>query len=388
MKTLTKIALTALLSLISISSYAIECGADQIDKILPHLKGQRVALIINHTSVVGSEKVCLLDTLLSCGVDIKCVFAPEHGFRGDADAGASVADGRDKKSGKPIISLYGKNKRPTAEQLAGIDLVIFDIQDVGARFYTYISTMYYAMQACADNNVDFMVLDRPNPNDYIDGPMMQESLKSFVGALPIPLLHGLTVGELAKMICGEEWCAKALQLTVIPIKGWRHGDSYSLPIKPSPNLPNDQSIALYPSLCLFEATEMSVGRGTHYPFQMVGYPDSKYGLFTFTPTPLKGFDMNPMQSGKECYGIDLRKIAAPKGLSLGYFTKMMKISGQGVKFISRPSFFDLLTGDSSLRTMLSHGASEAEIRAMWAVDLDEYKKMRSRYLIYPDNREL
>ncbi len=378
------LALTLALTLSLATGYAVECGADQIDKVLARVGSRRVALIINHTSVVGPDRVCLLDTLLARGVDVRCIFAPEHGFRGDADAGATVADGRDVKSGLPIVSLYGKNKRPTREQLAQIDVVIFDIQDVGARFYTYISTLYYAMQACGENGVDVVVLDRPNPNDFVDGPMMQESLKSFVGALSLPLLHGVTVGELAQMICGEGWCEKSPKLDVVPIVGWRHGDKYSLPIKPSPNLPTDNSVALYPSLCLFEATQMSVGRGTYFPFEVVGYPDSKYGDFTFTPAPLKGSDMNPLQSGKLCYGLDLRGAKTDGGLSLSYFIEMMRISEQGAKFISRPQFFDMLAGDSTLRQMLGRGCSEAEIRATWQPALTKYRAMRRRYLLYPD----
>lgn len=385
MRFIAKISLTLIFALSLNASYAVECGADQIDKILASIKARRVALIINHTSVVGPERVCLLDTLLARGVDVRCIFAPEHGFRGDADAGASVADGRDVKSGLPIVSLYGKNKRPTKEQLADIDMVIFDIQDVGARFYTYISTLFYAMQSCGKYGVDVMVLDRPNPNDYVDGPMMQESQKSFVGALSIPLLHGLTVGELAQMICGEGWCDGATPaLEVVPIKGWSHGESYSLPIKPSPNLPTDQAVALYPSLCLFEATEMSVGRGTNFPFEVVGYPDPKFGDFTFTPAPLKGSDMNPLQSGKLCYGLDLRAATAPRGLSLNYFIEMLTISKQGAKFISRPQFFDLLAGDKALREMITAGHTEAQIRTTWQTDLTKYRAMRRRYLLYPD----
>ncbi len=365
--------------------FAVQNGADQMDKILPLLQGKRVGLIINHTSVVGESQVCLLDTLLSSNINVVSVFAPEHGFRGDADAGESVADGRDTKTNIPIISLYGSNKRPTREQLAGIDVLLFDIQDVGARFYTYISTLYYAMQSSAQYGVSMVVLDRPNPNDYVDGPIISENLKSFVGALSIPILHGLTVAELALMINGEGWSGdKSVDLAVVPVKGWRHGEPYSLPIKPSPNLPNDQSIALYPSLCLFEATNVSVGRGTYEPFQVIGYPDPKYGSYKFTPQSLVGFDKNPLQKGKLCYGLDLRHVEPPKGFSLSYFIDFMRISGAGANFISRTQFFDMLSGDATLKKQLASGVSEEQIRATWAADLERYRSMRKGYLLYPD----
>lgn len=367
---------------------AIENGADQLDKILPLLNGKRVGLIINHTSVVGRDQVCLLDTLIALGVKVNKVFAPEHGFRGDADAGESVADGRDTKTNVPIISLYGANKRPSQAQLADLDVVLFDIQDVGARFYTYISTLYYAMQSCAEYGVQMVVLDRPNPNDYIDGPVISDDLKSFVGALSIPILHGLTVAELALMINGEGWCSGGeVDLDVVPVKGWRHGEPYILPIKPSPNLPNAQSVALYPSLCLFEATKVSVGRGTYFPFQIVGYPDTKFGEFSFTPQPLVGFDKNPLQNGQKCYGLDLREVEPPKGFSLRYFIDFMTISGQGAKFISNTQFFNLLSGDAALKEMLVAGLSEQQIKATWAKGLEEYKIMRRKYLLYPDRNE-
>ncbi|MFI3332309.1 MAG: DUF1343 domain-containing protein [Rikenellaceae bacterium] len=367
------------------SLYAVENGADRMDRVLPLLQGKRVGLIINHTSVVGREHVSLLDTLLSSGIDVVSVFAPEHGFRGDADAGESVVDGRDKKTNTPIISLYGANKRPQREQLENIDILLFDIQDVGARFYTYISTLYYAMQACSEYNIPMVVLDRPNPNDYIDGPIISEDLKSFVGALSIPILHGLTVGELAMMINGEGWCgAKRVVLSVVPVDGWSHGEPYNLPIKPSPNLPNAQSVALYPSLCLFEATKISVGRGTYFPFQVLGFPDSKYGEFEFTPMPLEGFDKNPLQKNLKCYGEDLREVTPPSGFSLSYFMDFMERSGNGVGIISSNQLFNMLSGDKHLKEMLAAGMSEDQIKATWADELDEYRIMRRRYLLYAD----
>ncbi len=371
--------------LVSSSAFSIECGADRTDQYLSLLRGKRVGLVVNQTSQMSVDGSHLLDTLLAMGVDVHKIFTPEHGFRGDADAGEHVDSSKDPKSGLPIVSLYGSNRRPTSEQLSDVDVVVFDIQDVGARFYTYISTLYYMMQGCATADVEFMVFDRPNPCDYVDGPMITPENISFVGALPIPLLHGVTIGELAKMINGEGWVGeRKADLTVIPIEGWNHGDPYSLPIKPSPNLPNDQSIALYPSLCLFEATKVSVGRGTYTPFQIIGYPDPKFGEYKFTPKPLVGFEKNPLQNGKLCYGLDLRRVAPPKGLSLSYFIDFMNLYGDRKSFISSISLFDKLVGDSSVRRMLVEGRSEAEIRATWKADLDKYRAMRKKYLLYKD----
>ena len=277
--------LSCFLSLVwEISVAQIQMGADKIDEILKQTDGKRVGIIVNHTSLLSGSSVHLLDTLVARGVNIKKIFAPEHGFRGQAAAGEKVDDERDTKTGLPVISLYGKNRKPTPAQLSDVDLLIFDIQDVGTRFYTYISTMFYAMKACSEQHKAMLVLDRPNPNDYVDGPIIADSLKSFVGAVSVPVLHGLTVGELACMIRGERWDGKDdYPLHVIRMSGWKHGDPYSLPVRPSPNLPNDQAVKLYPSLCFFEATNISVGRGTEFPFQVLGYPDKKFGSFTFTP---------------------------------------------------------------------------------------------------------
>lgn len=362
-------------------------GADQLDRLLPMLKNKRVGLIVNQTSLLSGTSVHLLDTLVSSGVRVAYVFAPEHGFRGDADAGEYISDGKDRNTGVPIVSIYGKNKRPTAEQMAELDVLLFDIQDVGARFYTYISTMFHAMQACSESSKTMIVLDRPNPNDYIDGPIIDESLKSFVGAVSVPVLHGLTVGELARMIQGEKWAGeKDFLLEVIPMQGWEHGDFYSLPVKPSPNLPNDQAIRLYPSLCFFEATNVSVGRGTYFPFQVIGYPDRKMGDFSFTPEALPGFDKNPLQKGNVCYGVDLRDVKVDGGLSLRYFLDFYRRSGLGKAFISRVQFFDLLMGDKPTREAILAGKSEAEIKALWQPGLNRYKRLRQKYLIYPDRR--
>ena len=365
----------------------IRMGAEQTEKLLPLLKGKRIALVVNHTSVVGHAQTHLLDTLLSLKVDVRKVFAPEHGFRGNADAGETVKNGRDTQSGKPILSLYGKNKKPTPAQLEDIDIVLFDIQDVGARFYTYISTMHYVMEACAENQKHFIVTDRPNPCDYIDGPIRESSKKSFVGMHPIPVLHGCTVGELAQMINGEGWLKDKLQcqLTVIPVEGWTHGQPYSVPIKPSPNLPNDQSIALYASLCPFEGTSVSVGRGTRTPFQIIGSPDVQEYSYRFTPQALEGFDKNPLHKGRVCHGLDLRNSQAPKGFSLKYiigFYQTYQKSGKADRFFTRASWFDLLIGNSSVRRDIMAGKDEATIRNSWQKDLEYYQAMRQQYLLY------
>lgn len=360
-------------------------GAERIDEYLPLLTGKRVGMVVNHTSVVGTDQTHLLDTLLALRVNVTAVFAPEHGFRGNADAGEVIKDGKDSRTGVSIISLYGNNKKPTAAQLQNIDVVVFDIQDVGARFYTYISTMHYVMEACAEHGKTFIVLDRPNPCDYVDGPVLDTAFRSFVGMHPVPILHGCTVGELARMINGEGWLktnGKSCPLTVIPMKGWKHGQPYSLPIKPSPNLPNDQSIRLYASLCPFEATRISVGRGTTYPFQVVGAPNKKYGEFTFTPRSLPGFDKNPMHKDKACYGIDLRQQSATPGFSLKYVIDFYKKSGEGAAFFSRSRWMDLLMGTDKVRKAIIAGKSEATIRSEWQEGLNRYKEMRAKYLIY------
>ena len=366
----------------------IRTGAEQTEKLLPLLKDKRVALVVNQTSIVGDNHTHLLDTLLALKVDVRKVFAPEHGFRGNADAGETVKNGHDVKSGLPILSLYGKNKKPHASQLADIDVVVFDIQDVGARFYTYISTMHYVMEACAENNKSFIVTDRPNPCDFVDGPVRESGKKSFVGMHPIPVLHGCTVGELAQMINGEGWLkgGHPCMLTVIPMEGWKHGQPYSLPVKPSPNLPNDTSIALYASLCPFEGTSVSVGRGTHTPFQIIGSPYIKGYDYIFTPRPLEGFDKNPLHKGTACHGLDLRNSQVPQGFSLKYvieFYQAYKQAGQAGQFFTRPSWFDLLIGTASVRQAIIEGKDEASIRASWQKDLDNYKQMRKRYLLYP-----
>lgn len=360
-------------------------GAERTEEYLPLLKGKRVGMVVNHTSIVGEEQTCLLDTLLQLNINVVKVFAPEHGFRGNADAGETIKDGKDSRTGIPLISLYGNNKKPTMQQLQDIDIIIFDIQDVGARFYTYISTMFYVMEACAENGKEMIVLDRPNPCDYIDGPILRPAFRSFVGILPIPILHGCTIGELALMINGEGWINKtpdACRLTVIPMTDWEHGQPYSLPIKPSPNLPNDQAIRLYTSLCPFEATRISVGRGTTFPFQVLGAPDKKYGDFTFTPHSLPGFDKNPMHKDQLCYGEDLRRVANIDGFTLRYFLRFYWKSNAGSAFFDRARWFDLLMGTDTVRKEILAGKSETEIRARWKTELQKYKEMREKYLLY------
>jgi uncharacterized protein YbbC (DUF1343 family) len=361
----------------------LKLGADQLDILLPKLSGKHVALVVNNTSVIGNKH--LTDTLLSAGVNIKKIFAPEHGFRGTADAGEHVKDGVDVKTNLPLVSLYGSNRKPSAEQLADVDVIVFDIQDVGVRFYTYISTMHYMMEACAQFGKKFIVLDRPNPNgSYIDGPVLEPAFKSFLGMHPIPLVHGLTIAELAMMINGEEWLegGKKCDLEVIKLINWKHSDEYSLKEKPSPNLPNDKAILLYPSLGLFEGTVMSVGRGTQMPFQIVGHPDLKGMDFQFTPVSIPGMAKNPLYENKVCYGIDLRNIPAERKLDLQYLLKMYQAFPDKDKFFNDKNF-DTHLGTSSLREQIRAGVSEEKIRESWKSKLDEYKKMRNKYLLYP-----
>lgn len=389
--------LTCWLLFLYTAAQSLRTGADQLETLLPLIKDKRVALVVNPTSLCRSTH--LLDTLLHHQVNVVQVFAPEHGFRGTAEAGETVKDGKDTRTGIPIASLYGKNKKPTARQLEQTDVLIFDIQDTGARFYTYISTLYYVMQSCAEQRKKLIVLDRPNPCDYVDGPLRQAKYKSFVSLLPIPLLHGCTVGELAQMINGEGWLGKGVEcrLQVIPVKGWKHGQPYSLPVRPSPNLPNDPAIAFYPSLCPFEGTSVSVGRGTLYPFQLLGSPllapsapddgTSSSGTFSFRfqPQPLKGYDSAPLHAGQYCYGLDLRKTPAPAGFSLEYilyFYKAYQSAGIADKFFSRASWFDLLMGTNQVRLDILGGKTEEEIRSRWTKELEAYRQMRKKYLIY------
>lgn len=358
-------------------------GAHQIGLLLPKLAEKRVALVVNNTSLVG--RTHLADTLDASGVNLVKIFAPEHGFRGTADAGEHVKDGKDLKTGLPLVSLYGSNKKPSADQLADVDVIVFDIQDVGVRFYTYISTMHYVMEACAENNKKMIVLDRPNPNgNYTDGPVLEPAFKSFLGMHPIPLVHGVTVGELAMMINGEGWLTNGVKcdLEVIKLRNWKHKDEYSLVEKPSPNLPNDQAIRLYPSLGLFEGTVMSVGRGTTFPFQVVGHPDLKDMTFVFTPESIPGMSKNPPYENKVCYGIDLRTVDVPRALELKYLIDMYNAFPEKEKFFNSKNF-DTHLGTSTLREQIIKGMNEADIRRSWEDDLASYKEIRKKYLLYP-----
>jgi uncharacterized protein YbbC (DUF1343 family) len=367
----------------SSDSVGLIMGIAQLELLLPKLSGKRIALVVNNTSLLG--KIHLADTLKSRGIVIQKIFAPEHGFRGTADAGETVKDGIDVKTGLPLISLYGNNKKPSAEQLKDVDVLVFDIQDVGVRFYTYISTLQYVMEACAEQNKKLIVLDRPNPNgNFIDGPVLELKHKSFLGMHPIPLVHGLTVAELAQMINGEGWLGdgKKCDLEIISMKNWTHADTYSLPEKPSPNLPNDQSIKLYPSLGLFEGTVMSVGRGTQMPFQIIGHPDLKDMPFQFTPVSIEGMSKNPPHENKVCYGMDLRDTSFERQLSLKYLLDMYNAFPVKEKFFNNSSF-DKHLGTSTLREQIVAGVSESEIRKSWEQGLNEYKTMRAKYLMYP-----
>lgn len=359
-------------------------AADQPEIYLPLLEGKRVGLVVNQTSILTSKNnIHLVDYLMMEGVNVMKVFVPEHGFRGDADAGEEVKSEIDKSTGLPIVSLYGNNKKPSAEALSDIDILIYDLQDVGVRFFTYISTMHYVMESCAEHGMPLLIFDRPNPNgNYVDGPVLKKGFESFVGMHPIPVVHGLTVGELAQMIIGEGWLAGKSQpeIQVVKVKNWNHSKSYSLPVKPSPNLPNDTAIRLYPSLCYFEGTDVSLGRGTYYPFQVYGYPDPKFGDFTFTPVSIVGMSKNPPQQDRLCYGEDLRNEPLDHQFTLRYLLKAYQISGKKEKFFN--NFFDKLAGTDQMRKDILAGKSEAEIRASWQKDLDTFKVMREKYRLY------
>ncbi|MCA4899991.1 MAG: exo-beta-N-acetylmuramidase NamZ domain-containing protein [Bacteroidota bacterium] len=356
-------------------------GAAQLDILLPKLKSQRVALLVNHTSKLG--KTHLVDTLLKTGITIQKIFSPEHGFRGTADAGEQVKDGVDPSINLPVVSLYGNNKKPTAEQLADVDIVIFDLQDVGARFYTYIGSMHYLMEACAQQKKKLIILDRPNPNgSYVDGPLLDMSLKSFVGMHPVPIVHGMTVGEYAQMINGQGWLEGKVicDIDIIKMKNYTHATQYSLPVKPSPNIANDQTVALYPSTCLFEGTTLSVGRGTEHPFEWIGHPDLKNQPFQFTPMSIQGMAKNPPHENKVCYGINLEKEKLKKEVSLKHLINLYKQFPDKEKFFI--PFFDKLVGNKMVREQIKQGMSEAQIKATWKKDLEQYKKMRAKYLLY------
>ena len=365
----------------SISKDNIKTGADNLTAYLPLLKGKKIGIVTNQTGIL-SNKTHLVDFLLAKDIAIKTIFAPEHGFRGTADAGEHIVDGKDPKTGLPIISLYGDNKKPKPKQLAGIDILVFDLQDVGARFYTYISSLHYIMEACAENNIPLLILDRPNPNiTIIDGPALESAFASFVGMHPIPLLHGMTIGEYAQMINGEKWLKNGIQckVTVIPCLNYNRKMDYSLPIKPSPNLPNDQAVNLYASLCLFEGTNVSVGRGTEKQFQIYGSPYLPKSDFNFIPRPNLGAQ-NPLYNGVLCYGEDLSTYPRVNQLELKWIIKAFQRTSDKSKFFN--SFFTKLAGTKTLQQQIEVGTSEADIRKSWEKGLNEFKEMRKKYLIY------
>lgn len=369
---------------------SVQTGADRVDDYIWLLQGRRVAVCGNQTSMVGN--IHLVDTLLKRNVNVVKIFCPEHGFRGNAEAGAHIASGTDPKTGLPIISLYGKNKKPTPEQMQNIDFVVFDLQDVGCRFYTYISTLHYVMEAAAENNIPVIVFDRPNPNGYfVDGPMLDPKFKSFVGMHPVPVVYGMTIGEYARMINGEGWLAGGIHcnLAVVTLKHYTHNTRYKLPVSPSPNLSNAESIYLYPSLCLFEGTNISVGRGTPLPFQIYGAPSLLAGSYRFTPKPIPGVSENPPHNGKECRGFYLKEYAtahldSANSFNLQYLTTAYRQYPDKEHFFTNANFFDKLAGTDQLRKQLVSGMSEEEIRMSWQEDLEKFKVTREKYLLYPD----
>lgn len=386
---------------------SIQTGAEQTDKYLPLLKDRKVGVLTNQTGIVrryeqtgGSHyrngcvdqtivemteiTYSIVDFLIKKNINVQKIYAPEHGFRGTADAGELIKNGKDTQTGLPIISLYGNNKKPTKEQLAGIDVMLFDLQDVGARFYTYISSLHYLMEACAENNIPLIVLDRPNPKGAtVDGPVLELKNKSFVGMHPIPVLHGMTIGEYAQMINGEKWLKNGIQckLTVIPCKNYNKRMPYSLPVNPSPNLPNDTAINLYTSLCFFEGTNVSMGRGTNKQFQIYGSPYLKNMDFTFTPKPNEGAK-DPVHNGVKCYGEDLSVHTTIDGLSLQWLLKAYQNTDNKEKFFN--NFFIKLAGTDQLQKQIEKGLSENEIKKSWQTDLERFKKTREKYLLYSD----
>ncbi|PNW27379.1 exo-beta-N-acetylmuramidase NamZ family protein [Formosa algae] len=360
-------------------------GANRTDVYLPLLEGKKIGVVANQTSVIFKTDNTfshLVDSLLQLNVEVTKVFSPEHGFRGTADAGEVVKDGIDTKTKLPIVSLYGSNKKPTTDQLKNIELLIFDIQDVGARFYTYISTLHYIMEAAAEHGIPVLILDRPNPNGhYIDGPILEMEHKSFVGMHPVPIVHGMTIGEYAQMINGQNWLLNGVQcdLTIIEMEHYTHDTFYELPIKPSPNLPNSQSINLYPSLCFFEGTNVNAGRGTDTQFQVYGSPFLKDQPFSYTPKPNSG-SKHPKHEGKVCYGVDLTEEKQLHQLNLAYLMKAYQATESKTEFFN--SFFTKLAGSKKLQKQIEGNLSVTEIKQSWKTGLDAYKKMRKKYVLY------
>ena len=374
------------LSMIFLTSAAqVQPAAANTEAYITKLRGKKIGVVANQASVIkepGKQKH-LVDLLLENNVNLVGVFAPEHGFRGTADAGEKVSDEKDHKTQLPIFSLYGKNRKPAATQLKGIDLMVFDLQDVGVRFFTYLSTLHYVMEACAEQGIPLIVLDRPNPNaHYIDGPVLNLKYQSFVGMHPVPVVYGMTIGEYAKMINGEGWLKGSIRckLDIIPIQDYTHDTPYALPNRPSPNLPNAQAVALYPSLCLLEPTLVSVGRGTNQQFQIYGHPSYTNYKFNFTPQPNFG-SKNPKHMGEICYGKDLTQIEKPKRIELQWLLDAYS------NFPDKDTFFlkgfERISGVSSLKNQLIKGIPEPEIRKSWLEELNKFKRLRTKYLIYP-----
>jgi len=371
------------------SAPPVNVGAERMSEYLPMIQQGRGGLVVNHTSVTPQGH--LVDVLRDNGVDIARIFSPEHGFRGTADAGEKIKDGTDPKTGIPLVSLYGSKRKPAPEDLADLDWVVFDIQDVGARFYTYISTMHYVMEACAENDKLLIILDRPNPNGhYVDGPIRQDAYQSFVAMHPVPVVHGMTIGELAQMINGEGWLANAVKcrLKVISCLNYTRQTPYELPVAPSPNLPNMRSIYLYPSLCFFEGTQLSVGRGTDKQFQVLGHPDLKTGEYTFTPQPNPGARY-PKLEGKQCRGYDLTTIPADDirqkaRIDLSYLIDLYNAYPNKNDFFLENKWIDKLAGTPELRQQILAGKTEEEIRKSWGGELEKYKELRRPYLLYKE----
>ncbi len=365
----------------------VTCGAERTGEYTSLLRDACVGVVANPTSRIGSRH--LVDSLLGLGVNIVRVFAPEHGFRGEAEAGEDILGGKDVKTGLAVVSLYGNHRKPTAEDMKGLEWMVFDIQDVGVRFYTYISTLHYVMEACAEYSVPLLVLDRPNPNGfYVDGPVLDTAFRSFVGMDPVPVVHGLTIGEYAVMVNEEGWLGngRKCQLNVIRCLGWDHQTEYILPVKPSPNLPDQVSVYLYPGLCFFEGTVFSVGRGTRSPFQVYGHPDAK-GSFSFTPVSIPGVSLRPPHEGKVCYGSDLRiagvqQVAESQRLMLDWVIEAYRDFGKKEIFFN--NYFNTLAGTDQLRKQITEGKPVSDIRKSWEKGLVQYRQIRKKYLLYPD----
>ncbi|MFB6257859.1 MAG: exo-beta-N-acetylmuramidase NamZ domain-containing protein [Flavobacteriales bacterium] len=370
------------------SEKAIRVAAERMEAYLPKLKGKRIAVVANPSSRVGD--VHLVDTLLERGVEIERIMSPEHGFRGEAEAGEKVEGGTDPRTGLPVVSLYGSHRKPDAADMKGLDLILFDIQDVGARFYTYISTLHYVMEAAAEHGKKVMLLDRPNPTGYyVDGPVLDTAFSSFIGMHPVPIVHGMTVGEYARMIDGEGWLKGDLQceLEVIECAHYEHDDRYELPVDPSPNLAQMAAIYLYPSLALFEGTVVSVGRGTERPFTMIGHPEFQNGDHRFVPESIPGMSSDPKHEGDTCVGFDLKEVGRRRmkkkgGLCLSWLIRMHKALADKTEFFHADRF-DRLAGTDSLRLKIQKGMNEEAIRKTWKKELGAFKKMRENYLLYP-----